>query len=163
MDTTRNISPSEIKGRLGSWRYVAQAIIDGLDGKPFAWCGGEFEAYRPKAKEMGVTLVTKTQIKRLGRELKRGVTPVGSGYFRAPISRSADLYILECQTKPQEPATETETETVSHWSDDNPRRWREDTLYGNCPVCGFALAFGDDEYYCPDCGEVREGVTNDSN
>lgn len=99
---TGNISPSKIKGRLGSWRYVAQAIIDGLDGKPFSWTGGEMEAYRPKAKAMGITLVTKTQAQKLGYELKRGVKPVGNGYFLAPISRSAELYVLECQAKPIE-------------------------------------------------------------
>lgn len=92
-----NVSPSEIKGKLDSWRYVAQAIKDGLEGKPFSWCGGEFDAYKPKAQQMGITLVTKTQIKKMGYRLKKNVKPVGNGYFKSPISRSADLYVLECQ------------------------------------------------------------------
>jgi hypothetical protein len=92
-----NVSPSEIKSKLGSWRHIAQVIIDGLEGKPFCWSNGELEAYRPKAQQMGITLVTKTQIKKLGYRLKNGVKPVGNGYFKAPISRSADLYVLECQ------------------------------------------------------------------
>lgn len=92
-----NISPSEIKRKLHSWKYTAQAIIDGLDGHPFSWCGGELEAYRKKAKAMGITLVTKSKLARDGYRLKRGAQPVGNGYFHAPISRSADLYVLECQ------------------------------------------------------------------
>ncbi len=92
------ITPYEIKKRLASWQKVAQFVIDGLNGKPFSWTGGELDAYKPKAKQMGVTLVTKTQIKKLGYRLKRNAKPVGNGYFYAPISRSANLYILECQT-----------------------------------------------------------------
>lgn len=94
---TSNISPSEIKNKLASWSHVANQIINGLNGKPFSWCGGEFEAYRPKAKMMGITLVTKSQVTRMGYRLKRDAQPVGNGYFRSPISRSADLYVLECQ------------------------------------------------------------------
>lgn len=94
---TSNISPSEIKDKLASWSHVANQIINGLSGKTFSWSGGEFEAYRVKAKAMGITLVTKSQIKKLGYRLKRDAQPIGNGYFRAPISRSADLYVLECQ------------------------------------------------------------------
>lgn len=90
-------SPSRVKGRLASYRYVAQAVTDGLSGKPFIWSAGEREAYTPKAKAMGVTLVTKTQAVKMGYRLKQDVKPVGNGYFRAPISKSADLYVLECQ------------------------------------------------------------------
>lgn len=92
-----NVTPSEIKKQLRSWAYVAKAIFDGLDGKPFHWGGGEFNAYCPKAEAMGITLVTKSQVKKLGYRLKQGAMPVGTGYFLAPISRTADLYVLECQ------------------------------------------------------------------
>lgn len=92
-----NITPSKIKHKLETWQYVAQAIINGLNGKPFSWTGGEFDAYRIKAQAMGCTLVTKSKIERDGYRLRRGAKPVGNGYFKAPISRSADLYILECQ------------------------------------------------------------------
>jgi hypothetical protein len=90
--------PSEIKNNLTTWQYVANAIIDGLNGEPFSWNGGEFASYRPKAEAMGITLVTKTRIDKMGRRLKRGAKPVGKGYFSAPISRRADLYVMECQT-----------------------------------------------------------------
>lgn len=94
---TSNISPSEIKDKLASWSHVANQIINGLSGKPFSWCGGEFDAYKPKAQQMGITLVTKTQVEKLGYRLKKNAEPVGTGYFKAPISRSANLYVLECQ------------------------------------------------------------------
>lgn len=94
---TSNVSPSEIKDRLASWSHVANQIINGLSGKKFDWTSGEFEAYKIKAKAMGITLVTKTQVAKMGYRLKKGVEPVGSGYFRSPISRSASLYVLECQ------------------------------------------------------------------
>ena len=55
------------------------------------------ESYLPKAAQMGATLVTKTSLERDGYRLKRGAKPVGRGYFFAPISRSAALYVLECQ------------------------------------------------------------------
>lgn len=92
-----NVSPSEIRRRLESWSYVAAAIADGLGGEPFNWTGGELEAYRKKAAEMGCTLVTKSKLERDGYRLKCGAQPVGRGYFYAPISRSANLYVLECQ------------------------------------------------------------------
>lgn len=99
---TSNVSPSEVKNKLSSWIYVATQIRDGLNGIPFDWTGGEFEAYRVKAEAMGLTLITKTQVTKQGYRLRQGARPVGRGYFRAPISRSADLYILECQAVKEE-------------------------------------------------------------
>lgn len=101
MTDKNTTSPSVIKGRLNSWQYIAQAIKDGLEGKTFVWTAGELEAYRPKAKTMGATLVTKSQIARMGYRIKRGAKPVGNGYFRSPISKSANLYVLECQAVPE--------------------------------------------------------------
>lgn len=90
-------TPSEVRRQLESWQKVANAIGDGLAGRPFTWCAGELYAYREKAAKMGCTLVTKSHLKRMGYRLKRGAKPVGTGYFRSPISRSASLYVLECQ------------------------------------------------------------------
>jgi hypothetical protein len=99
---SKSTSPSTVVSRLQSWQYVAQVIIDGLNGKRFSWTAGEFEAYRKKAEAMGLTLVTKTTIKRWGYRLKRGAEPIGTGYFRSPISRDAELYVLECQAVKEE-------------------------------------------------------------
>lgn len=92
------ISPSEVKNRLHAWGYVARAIREGLEGKPFNWGGGEFDAYRPKAAAMGCTLVTKTWLEKNGYRLRRGAEPVGTAYFKSPISNYGKLYVLECQT-----------------------------------------------------------------
>jgi hypothetical protein len=101
------VSPGEMRGRLKSWAYVAMALADGLDGKPFDWGGGEFDAYRPKAKMLGCTLVTKTWMKKNGYRLRRGAKPVGTGYFKAPISNTGELYILECQAVKEEETGES--------------------------------------------------------
>lgn len=97
--TTRktSIKPSEILGRLNSWVYVANTIADGLNGKPFSWTDGERIAYTEKAKAMGITLVTKNWLKKIGYRLKKGAKPVGTAYFKSPISNTGELYILECQ------------------------------------------------------------------
>lgn len=93
----RDHSPSEIKARLDRYRDVAREILAGLDGKPFYWQGTEGKYNVWWAEDMGLTLVTETQVKKRGYRLKKGAQPVGSRYFTAPISRQAYLYILECQ------------------------------------------------------------------
>ena len=93
----RDRSPSEIKRRLNRFRSVAGEIQRGLDGVPFYWNGTEGEYNVMWAEHMGLHLVTETQIKKRGYRLKRGAKPVGRRYFSAPISRSAALYVLECQ------------------------------------------------------------------
>lgn len=95
---TDTVAPSVVERRLATWSYIVQALISGLQGQGFSWSAGEVKAYRPKAKALGFTLVTKTGAKNLGYRIKEGVKPVGNGYFLAPISGFADLYILECQT-----------------------------------------------------------------
>ena len=95
--TDRNHRPSEIIARLGRFRWVAGKIEAGLQGSPFHWNMGEGDYCVEWAKMMGINLVTKTQITKLGYRLKKGVYPVGSRYFGAPISKSAMLYVLECQ------------------------------------------------------------------
>lgn len=93
----RSHSPSEIKRRLDCFRWVAKQIQDGLDGRPFYWNGTEGDYNVMWAEAMGMHLVTETQVKKRGYRLKRGVKAVGSRYFGAPISKSAALYVLECQ------------------------------------------------------------------
>lgn len=93
----RNRSPGEIKRRLDCYRDVAGQIQRGLDGVPFYWNGAEGTYNVAWAEQMGIHLVTETQIKKRGYRLKRGAKPVGRRYFGAPISRSALLYVLECQ------------------------------------------------------------------
>lgn len=89
--------PSVARKRLASWGKLVKDLEGGLSGDRFSWTGGEFEANKQKLIAMGITLVTKTAVKRMGYRLKRGVNPVGSAYFFSPISRQADLYILEYQ------------------------------------------------------------------
>jgi len=76
---------------------VSNEIIAGLRGSPFTWGGGETSSKQRILKELGVTLVTKTRVRKLGYELNPRVKPVGSVYFRSPISNYADVYVLECQ------------------------------------------------------------------
>lgn len=90
------IKPSEIKNRLGSWYHVATEIRNGLDGYPFSWTDGERVAYTEKARAMGVTLVTQNWLKKNGYRLRRGAKHVGTAYFKAPISNTGKLYVLEC-------------------------------------------------------------------
>lgn len=54
-------------------------------------------AYRPVAAALGCTLVTKSGAEKRGYRIRRGAKPVGSMYFGSPISRFADVYVLECQ------------------------------------------------------------------
>jgi len=93
----RERSPSEIKRRLDCYRSVAAQIERGLDGTPFHWNGTEGEYNVQWAEEMGIHLVTRTWLEKRGLRLKRGVKPVGSRYFSAPISAQHALYVLECQ------------------------------------------------------------------
>lgn len=94
-------APSSVIRRLERRKRVAGEIIDGLQGRPFRWGDGTHSAKRPLLEELGVTLVTETRLRKIGRAVKRGARPVGSIYFPAPIQRHADVYVLECQTKPE--------------------------------------------------------------
>lgn len=96
-----NLTPSAFKKRLDARRLIIGEMIAGLEGRTFHWGGGEFTSRKHILKELGITLVTKTSIQKRGLELRRGAKPVGSCYFSSPISRAADVYILECQTVPK--------------------------------------------------------------
>ena len=91
------VAPSAVLRRIESLRHVAMQIANGLEGQPFQWGAGQREAWTPLAKQLGLTLVTRSHADRLGYAIKRGAKPVGSAYFRAPLKRTAQLYVLECQ------------------------------------------------------------------
>ncbi len=87
----------QVQVRLDRYLNVAEAIDAGLRGSPFHWGEGQRIAYTAKALDLGLTLVTKTALERLGYRLRRGVIPVGTAYFGSPVKRNCDLYVLECQ------------------------------------------------------------------
>lgn len=97
------MTPSEMAAKLDRRAYVAEQIRDALLGrhKTFTWGDGQRRAWEPIARSMGATLLAKTAIERRGLRLKRGARPVGTIYYGAPISRFADVYVLECQTAPK--------------------------------------------------------------
>ncbi len=90
-------TPSAFIAQLQRRINVANEIINGLRGEPFEWGGGETSAKQGILKELGITLVTKTRAAKLGYELNKKAKPVGECYFTRPISRSAAVYVLECQ------------------------------------------------------------------
>lgn len=100
-------SPSAMRDRITVIRAVLDEVSQGLAGKPFRWGDGERSAWQPLCEQLGITLVTPTQIKKRGYRLKRGAVPVGSAYFAAPIQIYADLYVLECQCTPIKKAAES--------------------------------------------------------
>lgn len=91
------VTPSVVLSRIESLRHVATQIYDGLSGHPFQWGDGQRTAWTPIAQQLGLTLVTRSHADRLGYAIKRNAKPVGSAYFRAPLKRTAQLYVLECQ------------------------------------------------------------------
>jgi hypothetical protein len=97
MLSDRAHTPAEICIRLERVIQVASELHDGLQGKPFQWRGSDAQYGMPMARAMGLTLVTKKGVKKLGYELKPDVKPVGAIYFTAPISAYHSVYILECQ------------------------------------------------------------------
>ena len=93
-------SPAGFIAYLERRRRVAGEIIAGLRGRPFTWGAGEPSSKRALLKELGVTLVTETWLRKKDLALKRGARPVGSIYLPAPRQRHAKVFVLECQTKP---------------------------------------------------------------
>lgn len=94
------MAPSKTDLDLSRSIKVAMQIQNGLRGKLFQWGETERINYTLRAANLGVTLVTATTLKRRGYELKRNAQPVGRAYYGAPLSRYADLYVLECHCKP---------------------------------------------------------------
>lgn len=50
-------------------------------------------------QRLGFPLVSLSKLTKGGHELKRGQKPVGKTYYRAPLKRYADLYLLGIQTR----------------------------------------------------------------
>lgn len=94
------VSPSVVLRRLDSYAGVLVDVRRGLKGNPFTWGDGERRNYVPKAANFGCTLVTETQAKKRGFRLKPTSSPIGSAYFGAPLSRWANLFVLECHCVP---------------------------------------------------------------
>ncbi len=100
----RVLAPAEVVLRLEGYVGAARAVIRGLQGAPFSWRGVDGQHELPRLAAMGVTLVSKSHAERLGYRLKQNAQRVGERYFQAPIGRTADVYVLECQCVPAEPA-----------------------------------------------------------
>ncbi len=76
---------------------LMQTMLEGLNGKPFKWEYWTYNSHKPLMREIGVTLITKTEIKRRGLTLRqRNNTPVGEVHFKR-FDKWAEVYILECQ------------------------------------------------------------------
>lgn len=89
-------TPSAFARHLEKRRDVMTTIIAALRGeKLIDWGSGAYLSRRQILREIGVTLVTKTQIKKRGYVLHPRSKPIGQVYFDRPISRSHDVYILE--------------------------------------------------------------------
>lgn len=90
-------SKAKVVARAGRYQDVAFQIVRALkEGKMFFWKGSENHLI-DIAADMGLTLITESRAKKAGFVLKKGQQPVGSVYFGAPISREAEVYVLECQ------------------------------------------------------------------
>lgn len=85
------------KKQLIRLHQLTHTILQGLDGKPFHWGQGERWAYTPMLTKIGVTLVTRNRIDKLGYRLKKSQKPVGTTYFGTPIDKQADVFVLEIQ------------------------------------------------------------------
>jgi hypothetical protein len=72
-------------------------VVKGLRGQPFCWVHSEYQVMRKTLKAVGVTLVTRAEIKRTGGQVDSQAKPVGTIYFPAPMDQYADVYVLECQ------------------------------------------------------------------
>lgn len=90
-------SRAKVLARAERYRDVAFQIARALrEGKMFFWKGSENHLIGIAA-DMGLTLITESRARKAGYTLKKGQSPVGSIYFGAPISRDAEVYVLECQ------------------------------------------------------------------
>ena len=91
-----------MKKELDQLGYIKGAINElmlGLSGeKPFSWGDAERKSKTAWLSRLGFVLVSKSKLERGGHELKRGMKPVGCAYYKAPLSRHADLYLLGIQT-----------------------------------------------------------------
>lgn len=90
-------SRAVVRARTERFANVAYQIHRALkEGKPFHWKGSESHLV-DVAASMGLTIITRSRAEKAGYTLKRGQKPVGTIYFGAPISKTAAVYVLECQ------------------------------------------------------------------
>ena len=66
----------------------------------FRWGEGCRVQWTRLLASAGVHLMTKTALAKQGLEPKRGCSPVGTGYFGAPLKVHAELFIKGIQTRP---------------------------------------------------------------
>ena len=69
------------------------------DNEPLVW---SHDAQRPWVRllrQVGVVLLSKTQLRRQRHQLKRDARPVVLAYFGAPTSQHRELFILDVQTR----------------------------------------------------------------
>jgi hypothetical protein len=87
------VSSTAYKRRLESRIKVLTMILRGLSGEPFTWLTvGETKAYFYLAREMGVSLTTRSQAAKKGLRLKPKAKPIGSGQFGSGTS-TAQFFI----------------------------------------------------------------------
>ncbi|MBI5162906.1 MAG: hypothetical protein HY985_03285 [Magnetospirillum sp.] len=79
--------------------HVLAVVLAGLEGRRFDWGMAEADNKTKALRGMGIELVTANGARKRGHVVKKGADPVGKRYFGAPIQRSADLYILDLQTR----------------------------------------------------------------
>ena len=87
-------------GKLRLRKAAIEDVIAGLDGQRFSWGNTQWNNYKATLQAAGVTLLTRSRLKKKGLRLKRGAQPVGQIYFPAPIARYAEVYVAECQAVP---------------------------------------------------------------
>lgn len=98
-----DMKPAQMRKKLYRSMVVGRQIVNGLGGKKyFTWGSTEALSSVLIAGRMGATLLTETAIKKRGLRLKREAQPVGIRYYSAPLCLYADLYVMECQTMPEE-------------------------------------------------------------
>lgn len=90
------ISKDTVTRRLLRCEQASHDVSQGLHGNPFTWRECD-QALIGMLEDMGVHLISITKAIKLGYVLKQRQQPVGKVYYGAPLSRYADLYILECQ------------------------------------------------------------------
>lgn len=101
-DPPRPLAPNEVITRLERHILVASQLKAGLRGKPFQWRQVDDQHGTPVVRAMGLTLATKTALKRRGYRPRRGAQPVGEVYYGAPISDYGQVYVMECQATREE-------------------------------------------------------------
>ena len=95
-------NPSALANHLQKRIALLHQLEQGLRGHSFDWGNSAGAVWRKQLKdEFGIELVTETGAAKAGHRIKKRAQPVGRMYFKAPISKYADLYVLNVQTEPK--------------------------------------------------------------